>query len=462
MGIPTVQTAVILASGKGTRFWPYSVVRQKAAFPIANVPIIRRIADSLWELGIRRLVVVTGAGERSVRAALRGAEAEVRFVRQPSPDGTADAVLYGASGFDEDFLVVAGDVATDPANIAAVVRQFTEARPLASVLVQRLEEERPQDWIVAHVDDNRLTGVEGHSRQGQHRLGGVYAFRPEALDYLRDNPGYMESVPVGGMPPLEAEIGQSLQMTLDDGQEVLAVTTAGYHVDVDKPWHILEANQQVIAGMQRTLQENMIADSARIHDGADIHGRIVAGEGCVIGNRTVIRGDLWLGDGAQVDNGAILDGPAVVGDRVTVRDYSLIGGYSSLAAQGIYGHGAEFTGVALERVHCYHYCEIWGVAGLAVDFGAATVCGNLRFDDDQTRWRIKGRVEQPGHGANAAYFGDFARTGVNAIVMPGRRIGVYSCLGAGVVAYDDVPDRELVVLRQKLDRKPWGPERYGW
>ena len=102
------------------------------------------------------------------------------------------------------------------------------------------------------------------------------------------------------------------------------------------------------------------------------------------------------------------------------------------------------------------------MAGQAVDFGAATVCGNLRFNDGETQWRVKGRVEQPRTASNAAYFGDFSRTGVNAIVMPGKRTGVYSVVGAGVVVYEDVADREMVTLRQELERRQWGPEQYGW
>jgi len=31
-----------------------------------------------------------------------------------------------------------------------------------------------------------------------------------------------------------------------------------------------------------------------------------------------------------------------------------------------------------------------------------------------------------------------------------------------VVVYDDIPDRQMVLLRQQLDRRGWGPERYGW
>ena len=96
----------------------------------------------------------------------------------------------------------------------------------------------------------------------------------------------------------------------------------------------------------------------------------------------------------------------IVGAGTIVRDYCQIGGHTTMGARGVYGHGAEFDGVALDTVYCYHYCEIWGVVGEAVDFGAATVCGNLRFDDGKTAWRIKGRAETPAHAANAAYFGD--------------------------------------------------------
>ncbi|RME53592.1 MAG: nucleotidyl transferase, partial [Caldilineae bacterium] len=239
-------------------------------------------------------------------------------------------------------------------------------------------------------------------------------------------------------------------------------TAFSYHVDVDKPWHILQANHLVIEEMRERLEEDHIHPSAKVHDGAEIQGRLVLGADAVIGNRVMVEGDLWLGPGASVTNGAILEGPAVIGRETQVQHYCLIGSHSSLGAQGVYSHGAEFSGVALERVYCYHYCEIWGVVGQAVDFGAATVCGNLRFDDGPTVWRVKGRRETPVFGANAAYFGDFCRTGVNAIIMPGRRIGVYACVGPGVLAYEDVPDRTLVTAEQTLRTRTWGPEQYGW
>ncbi|MFN8490896.1 MAG: NTP transferase domain-containing protein [Caldilineaceae bacterium] len=463
MSSSNIETAVILAAGQGSKFWPYNIVRQKAAFPIANVPAVRRTADALVALGIKRIAVVVGHGEASVRAALRGCAGDITFVRQTSQTGTAPAVLTAADTWQDDFLVVAGDVVTAQENLAALLTRFSEERPLAAALLHPLGEESPHDWLGAYPENGRLRGVEGHTRRGcQHRLCGIYALRAEALPYLRDNPGVMTQVPVGGMPPVEAELAQSLQMMIDEGQPVLAVETTGYFVDLDKPWHILEANAKVIKAMSQTLEGNIIPASSRIHDGAEIQGRVVLGENCTIGNRVVVQGDLWLGNNSSVLNGAILEGPVVVGRDTIVQNYCQIGGHSALGNRGHYDHAAEFSGVALDTVYCYHYMEIWGVVGQGVDFGAATVCGNLRFDDGLTTWRIKGRPEKPTTAANAAYFGDFCRTGVNAIIMPGRRIGVYSIVGAGVVLYDDLPDRQVVTVKQELVTRPWGPERYGW
>lgn len=58
--------------------------------------------------------------------------------------------------------------------------------------------------------------------------------RQQHLIYLK-NPGIVTQVPVGGIPPPESEIAQSLQLMIDDGTEVLAVETTDFFVDVDKP-----------------------------------------------------------------------------------------------------------------------------------------------------------------------------------------------------------------------------------
>jgi bifunctional UDP-N-acetylglucosamine pyrophosphorylase/glucosamine-1-phosphate N-acetyltransferase len=323
--------------------------------------------------------------------------------------------------------------------------------------------ERTGDWITAALRGGALTEFQGHGRREcAHRLGGLYAFQPEAIPFLRANPGVMTHVPVGGMPPLECEIAESLAAMAAAGLPVQGLPAEGILVDVDKPWHLLEATQALLQDRSRRLEESSIADGARVAESAEIHGRLVLAPGAEIGERVVVHGDLWLGPGASVTNGSIVGPRCIVGAGARVRDYALLGEDTVLGPETICGHGAEFEGVLLDGAYLYHYCEISGVLGSRVDIGAATVCGTLRFDDGPATHTILGRREQPPCGANASYLGDYSRTGVNAILMPGVKVGAYSCVGPGVVLHEDLPSREMVLVKQELVRKPWGPERYGW
>jgi bifunctional UDP-N-acetylglucosamine pyrophosphorylase/glucosamine-1-phosphate N-acetyltransferase len=457
-----VRTAIILAAGAGHKIFPYDTLRQKAALPIANVPLVRRLVDDLRMLGVSRFVVVVGHFAGQVREALAGVP-NVEFVTQPKPDGTATGVAFALPHVeDETFLVVYGDVATSVENLKKVITTSLVNDAEAAVLVQPMGRRRAGDWICAEVSGDCVREFLGHPRDASHRVGGVFALRKSIAPYLECNPGIMRSVEVGDMPAPAAELEQSLQLLIEGGREVEAIETVGFHVDVDKPWHILEANHAVIADMAQRVDKDVIPASAKISDKAEIGGRVILGENCVIGARVVTSGVLWAGAGTEITNGAMLQGHAVIGKNCRVRDYCQVGGRTTLGDHCIFGHGAEGSGVFFDHVYLYHYCEVWGVFGSALDVGAATVCGNLRFDDAETVHTVHGRREVPEVGANAAYFGDYTRTGVNAIIMPGVKVGCYSIVGPGVILYEDVPPRTLVLAKQELLKKPWGPERYGW
>ncbi len=464
-----MDTAIVLAAGLGRKVWPYGEFRQKCTIPVANTPIVRRLVEDLIEAGCQRIVVVVGHHAQQVRGALADLP-NVVFVTQHSPDGTASAVLTASEHLeDEPYLVVYGDIVTTPENLHNFITEFRLSNAEAAALVQSLGDEDASNWLCAGIGTaeadgksvSTLTGIEGHPRGGSHRLCGVYAFRSSATPYLHRNPGIVTRVPVGGMPPPESEIAQSLQLMIDDGRTVLAVQTTEFLVDVDKPWHVLEANDRLVGYLAQRVTENQIAPGASISDAAEINGHVVLGKNSVIGPRVVVNGTLIAGANNNITNGAILHGNILVGDQCRISDYCDVSS-SAIGNRCIIGHGAEMAGVLFDKVYLYHYCEMSGVFGCATDIGAATVCGTLRFDDGDTAMKVEGRYEVPSYGSNSTYMGDYCRTGVNAILMPGRRIGSYSVVGPGVILYDDVPSKTMVMAKQELVTKPWGPERYGW
>ncbi|MBW3625384.1 MAG: NDP-sugar synthase, partial [Armatimonadetes bacterium] len=390
--MPIVSSAVILAAGPGTKTWPYNGVRNKCAFPIANVPAVRRIAEALIHLGVDRLVVVVGEREASIRHALHGLSVSPRYVSQPVERGTAPAALAGLHALDSDAWVVYGDVVTAQENLAALQQRFVEESPPAAALLIPLGHEDGRSWICGGMDsEGYLSGIEGHPRGGRHRIGGVFLIRNDALAYLRDNPGLVTQVPVGGMPPVESDLAASLQLMLDEGEKVAAVEAPGYHVDLDRPWHFLEATQRVIDAEGRALTEDRIHPTARVDDSAEIHGRLMLGKNAVIGKRVVVDGNLWLGKGASVTNGSILKGPACIGDQARVRDYALLGGHSAMGPRSLLGHGGEVEGVMLERAYLYRYCALRGRVGAAGALGAGPGCGALRVEGAEPAPGVAGR-----------------------------------------------------------------------
>ena len=455
-----ITTAILLAAGSGTRIWPYVEVRNKCAIPVANVPIVRRLADSLAEIGIRRIVVALGPHPGSVRAALFGSSVAIEYVTPPTDSGTAGAALECFKTIDDErFLLLYGDTVTTTDNLRRIAESPEQTDAQGAVLYDSIPRGESLNWYGAEIENARLTGIVGHGRESANRLCGVFALDRSIIPHLEANPGLMKSVQVGAMPPLEPDLAQSLN---DWKAEVVAVPAADFVVDLDKPWHILEANRLMAEYVTGRLTENRIHPTARVHDGTEIAGFVELGENSEIGNRVVLKGNLIAGKNTQITNGAILLGSNVVGVESRIRDYSLVDAKTVIGSRCVVGHGAEMDGVMFDGAYLYHYCEISGVVGESVDIGAATVCGTLRFDDAETVHKVKGRREKPSSESNATYFGDYSRTGVNVITMPGVKIGAHSCVGPGIILYEDHPSRTLTLLKQETESRSWGPEKYGW
>jgi bifunctional UDP-N-acetylglucosamine pyrophosphorylase/glucosamine-1-phosphate N-acetyltransferase len=55
-----------------------------------------------------------------------------------------------------------------------------------------------------------------------------------------------------------------------------------------------------------------------------------------------------------------------------------------------------------------------------------------------------------------AILGDNAKTGIGALLMPGVKVGCNSWIGPNVVVYRDVPENEIVLLKQNLEERKLG------
>jgi bifunctional UDP-N-acetylglucosamine pyrophosphorylase/glucosamine-1-phosphate N-acetyltransferase len=496
--VKPITTAVILAAGRGEKLWPYNRVRPKVMAPIANRPVISYVVDGLEAAGVERIIIAAGPFQGQLRGVFRDRKTiTVVDVSHSSGRGTAetlsaveDNVAETLAG-DERFALFYGDTLLTQDTVKQLLTTGSKAE--TAVLLRNAVAGELRDSVCALFleSDGEITEFIGRSR-GDYNRGdfaensvsstGVPIAERETADgasksrllptipcgfilsrdvfpYLQYNPGLFTNVEVGMMPPSESYLEMSLQLMLQDGRKIRGIITDDPVFDIDRPWDILRANEWMVNAVTGSRQ---IGENSRIDETASIDGTVHLGRGSIIGRNVIIRGNVVIGNNTIVENGALILGNTVIGDDCYIGNYCRLAGVCSVGNKSVVNHCAELEGIIMEGVYLDHYMELYGIAGMHTDFGAATVCGNLRFDDGDTVHRVRGRREQPAEHANAAYIGDFCRTGVNAIIMPGCKIGSYSILGPGVLLDKDLPENTYLYVKQQLESKPWGPEKYGW
>jgi CTP:molybdopterin cytidylyltransferase MocA len=95
-----------MAAGEGTRLRPLTERWPKPVLPIDGRPVVVTLVHELAAT-CRRIVVVTGHLAEQVEALLRPLPYELRFVRQPPGQGSADAVLRARA--TPPYLALAAD-----------------------------------------------------------------------------------------------------------------------------------------------------------------------------------------------------------------------------------------------------------------------------------------------------------------------------------------------------------------
>src|SRR3954454_10777995 len=88
--------AVVMAAGEGTRLRPLTNAWPKPALPIDGRPIVVTLLHELRAAALGPVTVVTGYRAEQLELLLAGLD--LRFVRQPRADGSADAVRRAFDG----------------------------------------------------------------------------------------------------------------------------------------------------------------------------------------------------------------------------------------------------------------------------------------------------------------------------------------------------------------------------
>ena len=97
--------AVILAGGASSRFWPVNGYH-KSLIKIMGKPLILFLIEGLEKKGIKEVIIVQGPG-KEVEEELKNQKLAlpIKYVIQPEPKGTGDAILRAKQILGEQFFV---------------------------------------------------------------------------------------------------------------------------------------------------------------------------------------------------------------------------------------------------------------------------------------------------------------------------------------------------------------------
>lgn len=455
--------AVILAAGKGEKFYPFSYFRPKPMFPVCNKPILEHILDKLVSTEIKEICIVVGYRKGRIKNYFGSGKrhnCNITYVEQKEPLGTADALLK-AENFtrDEPFVLVYGDLVFGEKVIPSILKAFT-GKELGVAWIKEVDE--PWKYTTVAVDKGILKRTAWKARIGhfpsKKALTGVYVFSPDIYCYADRASEIFLEVENGVAPPQEYDLADSLNVAAREGESVKCIEVDDYWIDVDVPWQVFDANDAVFKEMENRLSETYIHEKAEVSEKAVIKGKVYISEGVIIEDNVRIEGPVWLGKNTRILNGAHIYGPTVIGEECIIGPYCEVSG--CIGNRVRIGHCAEVFGVVLDYSWIVHFSHICGILGERSEIGAGTITGTLRFDDEPAKVLVKGIFRNAGYRGNCIFFGDYSRTGVGALLMPGRIVGPCSIVGPGVMLMHNLPPFKIILKKEGYEIRDWNPSVY--
>ncbi len=465
--------AVILAAGRGSRFKPFSVVRPKPLFKVLSRPIIEWVIKLLLKANLNDIIIVEGFLGDVLETKLydfinKLGNVSVTFISQEELLGTAVAVKKVFEEYSEDLVVVPGDLLIENVDPVKKLVSVLESEKAA---VPYVKLSRYDDFPSVIVENNYIKEVCYKPRPWEFKANGavigIYGFRYEVADYVAKTPPLISKIPVGIAPPHEADLFETVRILIDNDIRVRAFELGCEWYDVDYPWDPLHASHMLARWEAKKLKEGEIYETASIEEGVEIKGKVSIGRNSIIRKGSVIIGPVWIGENVEIKEYTYIVGPVSIGNNACLGPFAKVSA-SFLGDDVCIGHAADLdNAVVMDGSYVFHWSHVSGVLGERCDIGAGTVCGTLRFDDEEVKVLVNQKFKTTGMRAFGVLMGDYSRTGVGVLIYPGRKIGPYSVVGPGVVVKENIEPFTAVLLKeQKLEKRKWGPEIYentsGW
>lgn len=377
--------AIVLAAGEGSRMRPLTTQMPKVMLPVAGKPLLEHIVLRARAAGADSFVLVVGYGAESVRSHFGNGSRlglGIEYALQARQLGTGHA-LMAAEGLAEDrFLVLNGDVLPDEASLRELVR--------GSSAVSAIEVDDPKRYGVFMEENGYFKSVVEKSANPPSNLAnaGIYHLKRSIFDALR-------SVPLSERG--EYELTDGLNHLA--GKEKIRIVKIKSWLEIGRPWDILAANEILL----NDLKPQMLGE---VEPGATLLGKVSVGRGSIVRSGAYIVGPVLIGDDCDIGPNCYIRPSTCLGDKVRI------------------GNAVEVKNSAIMSGSKIGHLSYLGdsVIGERCNFGAGTICSNLRHDKGNIKSYVKGERVDSGRRKLGVIMGEDVMTGINTSIYPGTVI----------------------------------------
>jgi NDP-sugar pyrophosphorylase family protein len=213
--------AVILAGGRGTRLYPYTITFPKPLMPIGDVPILEVIIRQLRHYGIGDLTLAVGHLAELIMAYFGDGSrfgVHIEYSKEDQPLGTAGPLAL-IPRLDETFMVMNGDVLTtlDYRELLDYHRSHGGAATIAS----HKRDARIDLGVIEADEGGRVTAYIEKPTYHYLVSMGIYVFEPSVLRHVE--------------PGQRLDFPELVWRLLEAGDRVQVYPYDGYWLDIGRP-----------------------------------------------------------------------------------------------------------------------------------------------------------------------------------------------------------------------------------
>ncbi|MBI3336666.1 NTP transferase domain-containing protein [Candidatus Peregrinibacteria bacterium] len=401
---------LLLLAGQSTRFWPLS---EKSLFPICGKTVLHHQLDCLRRAGLRDIMLVGGEHNKKK---IQELFPQLPFIQQKTLAlGMQGALLSSLPHLKKGpFMVVSGNDVIEPSGYKALIASASIKGVDGSILAKKVDRYFPGGYLT--LNGNRITNVVEKPGDANKPSDWV-----NIVAHVHNN------------PDLLLKILKNTKTSRDDAYEVALSTLfkehhyraglyKGWWQPIKYPWHLLD----LLPYLLHDVSVQQIHKTAVIHPTATVEGNVILEKGVRVFAHASIVGPCFIGKGSIVANNAL------------VRE-------SSVGEECVIGYSTEVARSVLHNTVWTHKNYIGdSIIGENVAFGAGTILGNFRLDEDTVYSLVKGERLSTYRKKMGAVIGNDTRIGIKVGVNPGIKIGGATFVSGGGFVTEDIPSETFV------------------